>query len=148
MGGITGITGDLDITCLAAWTAPGQIRSLVGYRLTDWGLGGLVDDAVLVAGELAANAVRAAPDGEMRVRLSREAAAVLLAVWDASDAMPVVAPVVALDDVVPDARALDHGYDDGTGGWGLPIVQALSDECGVWRTEPRGKWVWARLRTR
>ncbi|MFC5747323.1 ATP-binding protein [Actinomadura rugatobispora] len=148
MGGITGITGDLDIVCLAAWTAPGQVRSLIEYRLAGWGLDRLVDDAVLIAGELVANAVQTTPDGEIRVRFAREGeAAVLLAVWDSSDAMPVATPVkeLTLDDIEPDARALDDGHDDGTGGWGLPIVQALSDGCGVQRTEPQGKWVWARI---
>ena len=56
----------------------------------------------------------------------------------------VIRPLVemTLDDVVPDARALDDG---GTGGLGLPIVQALSAECGVTKTEPFGKWVWAKV---
>ncbi|WP_344591778.1 ATP-binding protein [Actinomadura vinacea] len=150
MSGKVEISGELDMCCLAAWTAPGQVRSLIEYRLAAWGLGRLVDDAVLIAGELVANAVACTPEREIRVQFAREEAAVLLAVWDSSDAMPVVSPVkeLTLDDIEPDARALDDGHDDGTGGWGLPIVQALSDECGVWRTEPLGKWVWTRLRAR
>ncbi|TDC67686.1 hypothetical protein E1200_14140 [Actinomadura sp. GC306] len=53
-------------------------------------------------------------------------------VWDASDALPLARPVVelTLDDVRPDGRALDEGYDDGTGGRGLPLVQAVSHDCG------------------
>jgi hypothetical protein len=46
-------------------------------------------------------------------------------------------------DVSPDAAALDAGHDDGTGGWGLPIVETLSLRCGVERTRPHGKWVWS-----
>jgi anti-sigma regulatory factor (Ser/Thr protein kinase) len=121
---------------------------LIECRLATWGLSHLASDVALVAGELIANAVQSAPEREIRVRFAREDGAVLLGVWDSSEKMPVVTPVkeLALKDVVPDPRALDEGYDDGTGGWGLPIVQALSSECGVQRTEPVGKWVWSRLK--
>ncbi|MDL4819731.1 ATP-binding protein [Actinomadura opuntiae] len=103
-------------------------------------------DVHLIAGELVANAIQSTPDREIRVRFTREARAVRLAVWDASEAMPVARPVVelTLDDIAPDPCALDAGYDDGTGGWGLPIVQALATRCGVERTRP-GKWVWAEV---
>jgi hypothetical protein len=50
-----------------------------------------------------------------------------------------------LADVTPDPSALDPGHDDGTGGWGLPIVEALSTRCGVRTTVPHGKWVWSRV---
>ncbi|MFF5263984.1 ATP-binding protein [Actinomadura viridis] len=121
---------------------------MIEYRLVEWGLAALIDDAVLIAGELIANAVRATPDTQIRVQFTRRRDAVVLGVWDVSDSLPVVAPVkeLTLEDVAPDPRALDPGHDDGTGGWGLPIVQALSDGCGVRRTRPQGKWVWARLR--
>ncbi|TDD79643.1 ATP-binding protein [Actinomadura darangshiensis] len=122
------------------------MRTLVEIRLGEWGLGKIAGDVLLIAGELVANAVEATPDREIRVRFAREVSAVLLAVWDSSAKMPVVRPVVemVLDDVTPDARALDDGYDDGTGGWGLPIVQALASKCGVTETRP-GKWIWARV---
>ncbi|WP_169744419.1 ATP-binding protein [Spirillospora albida] len=120
---------------------------MLELRLGEWGLARIAGDVHLVAGELVANAVRAAPDGEIRVRFVREVRSVFLAVWDSSDGRPVVRPVaeLSLDDIVPDARALDPGHDDGTGGWGLPIVQALSLRCGVERTAPHGKWVWSRI---
>ncbi|MFD0857094.1 ATP-binding protein [Actinomadura adrarensis] len=147
MGGKNGIAGELDMSCLAALTAPGQVRSLIQYRLAEWGLGGLLDDAQLIAAELVSNAVRYMPSGQIRVQFRRYGNGVLFAVWDSSDAMPVLAPVaeLTLADVEPDAQALDPGHDDGTGGWGLPIVQALSAECGVRRTQPHGKWVWCRI---
>ncbi|WP_349666496.1 ATP-binding protein [Actinomadura xylanilytica] len=147
MGVKSANSGEMEMTCLAARTASGRVRSLIEYRLAEWGLSGLLDDLRLVAGELVANAVQCAPDGEIRVRLARESASVLLCVWDSSDAMPVAGPVVelCLDDIAPDPEALDPGHDDGTGGWGLPIVQALSSECGVRPTPPQGKWVWARV---
>ncbi|WP_165966850.1 ATP-binding protein [Actinomadura sp. 7K507] len=137
--------GELDISCLAAGTTSGLVRTLVEFRLAEWGLEKIAGDVLLIAGELVANAVQNTRDREIRVRFTREAGTVVLAVWDSSDEMPVVRPVVelTLDDVVPDACALDDGYDDGTGGWGLPLVQALSSDCGVRRTEPSGKWVWA-----
>ncbi|WP_165950306.1 ATP-binding protein [Actinomadura sp. GC306] len=133
------------MACLAAGTVPGMVRALVEFRLVEWGLAKVADNVLLICGELVTNAVQIARDREIRVRFTREAGAVVLAVWDPSDQMPVVSPVaeLTLDDVVPDARALDDGYDDGTGGWGLPLVQALSSECGVRKTEPSGKWVWA-----
>ncbi|WP_433466126.1 ATP-binding protein [Spirillospora sp. CA-128828] len=123
-----------------------MVRTLVEFRLAEWGLGKVADDVLLIAGELVANAAEATPDQQIRVRFAREVGAVLLAVWDSSEKMPVVKPVVelALEDVVPDARALDAWYDDGTGGWGLPLVRALASKCGVTQTKP-GKWVWARI---
>ncbi|GAA2142699.1 ATP-binding protein [Actinomadura napierensis] len=139
-------SGELDVVCLAASTVPGMVRALIEFRLTEWGLAGLAGDVHLIAGELVANAIQSTPDREIRVRFTREARAVRLGVWDSSAAMPVAKPVVelTLDDIVPDACALDAGHDDGTGGWGLPIVQALATRCGVERTRP-GKWVWAEV---
>ncbi|MBT2206769.1 ATP-binding protein [Actinomadura sp. NEAU-AAG7] len=131
------------MTCLAAPTGPGLERTLIGFRLDEWGLSGIAGDVVLIAGELVANAVAAAPSKEIRVWVSREPHSVVLRVWDSSECMPIARPVkeLGLDDIVPDARALERGRD---GGWGLPIVVALSSECGVRRTPPSGKWVWAR----
>ncbi|GAA2150991.1 hypothetical protein GCM10009727_55700 [Actinomadura napierensis] len=130
---------------MPAATVPGQVRTLLGFRLTEWGLPSGAPDVFLIADELVTNAMRSTPSAEIRVHFTRERGGVLLRVWDASDAMPVVKPVVelTLDDVRPDAQALDPGHDDGTGGWGLPIVRALSARCGVDRTEPSGKWVWS-----
>ncbi|MEU8799330.1 ATP-binding protein [Spirillospora sp. NPDC048819] len=140
-------SGELDMSLLAAPTAPGMMRTLVEFRLREWGVAGNADDVYLVASELITNAVRSTPDREIRVRLVREDGAVVLGVWDSSEVMPVVRPLteMTLDDIVPDARALDAGHDDGMGGRGLPLVQALSVECRVTKTEPRGKWVWARV---
>jgi hypothetical protein len=61
--------------------------------------------------------------------------------------MPVSKPLVELspDDVTADPQALNPGHDDGTGSWGLPIVVALSYQCGVKATPPQGKWVWSRI---
>ncbi|WP_169809415.1 ATP-binding protein [Actinomadura chibensis] len=139
--------GPLDETFLAARTAPGRVRVLVELRLAAWGLAGLRDDVTLIASELVSNAVVHAPDGgSIRVQFTRVAGGVLLAVWDSSDGRPTIKrPLgVVAGDTAPDAAALDPGHDDGTGGRGLPIVEALATAYGVSPTEPSGKWVWAR----
>ena len=140
-------SGELEAAFPASVTTPGMVRNLVELRLAEWGLRHLAGDVLLVACELITNAIRNTPDREIRVRFTREAGGVVLAVWDSSDALPVAKPVVELnlDDVVPDPYALDPGHDAGTGGWGLPLVEALSSECGVTTTDPSGKWVWARV---
>lgn len=137
----------LDMTCVATRTTPGQVRTLVGFRLTEWGLLAIADDVQLVASELVTNALRSTPDREIRVRLTREPGSVLLGVWDSSDELPMARPMAepSLDELVPDPRALEVGHDAGTGGRGLPIVEALSTRCGVDRTRPHGKWVWSRI---
>ncbi|TYK50441.1 ATP-binding protein [Actinomadura decatromicini] len=138
--------GPLDETFLAARTAPAQVRMLVELRLSAWGLAGMRDDVTLIASELVSNAVVHTPDGGViRVRFTRVACGVLLAVWDSSDGRPTIKrPLEAVaGDAAPDAAALDRGHDDGTGGRGLPIVEALASACGVTPTEPSGKWVWA-----
>ncbi|RKS76235.1 anti-sigma regulatory factor (Ser/Thr protein kinase) [Actinomadura pelletieri DSM 43383] len=118
----------------AAATAPARVRRWVQGRLAEWELADIGDDLALIASELVTNAIRCTVGREIKVRLTREPGAVRLAVWDASDGRPV--------------RRRSAGGDDdpeaGTGGWGLPIVEALSEKCGVTPTRPRGKWVWAR----
>ncbi|WUH98989.1 ATP-binding protein [Spirillospora sp. NBC_00431] len=140
-------TRRLDVTFPAAPIVPGQVRTLVELRLVEWDLTGLVDDVTLIASELVTNAVRHASGREIRVRFTREPYGVLLSVWDASDAMPVRGLPVnsAADATAPNATALEAGRLDGMGGRGLPIVQALAHRCGVSRTEPHGKWTWARV---
>ncbi|WP_433326326.1 ATP-binding protein [Spirillospora sp. CA-294931] len=147
MGIETMVHDELDMTCLAARTAPAQVRTLLGFRLAEWGLDRIAHDVCLIASELIANAVDVTPEGQIRIRFTREPGAVMLSVWDSSDLRPIARPVEewSLDDITPDPEALDEGHDDQTGGWGLPIVQALSSECGLQPTQPGGKWVWASL---
>ncbi|GGU99870.1 hypothetical protein GCM10010182_16200 [Actinomadura cremea] len=134
-------SGELDISCLAARSTPGMVRTLVGFRLDEWGLRKIADDVLLIVAELITNAGRITPDSEIRVRVAREGGAVLVAVWDSSDAMPLVRPLVR--DVLPDASALEPGRHEG--GRGLHLVRALASGCGACRTEPSGKWVWAKV---
>ncbi len=143
-GGVSAdAVGGLDVTFLAARTAPGQVRAQVELRLAAWGLAGLRDEVTLIASELVTNAVRHTPDRKIRVRFTREARGVLLAVWDSCDALPVRKP--ASSAASPDAAALEAGHMEETGGRGLPIVEALASACGVSPTVPHGKWVWARV---
>jgi hypothetical protein len=60
-----------------------------------------------------------------------------------ADELPVSRGLVELsvEDIAPDPDTLDPGHDDGTGGWGLPIVEALASECGVQRTVAHGKCI-------
>ncbi|XVQ08473.1 ATP-binding protein [Spirillospora sp. CA-255316] len=147
MSADTETSAALEMAFLAAATAPGQVRTHVRFRLTEWDLLRIADDLDLIATELVTNAVEATPDGEIRVRFTREVRSVWFGVWDSSAARPVSRPVreLALADIAPDALALLPGHEDGTGGWGLPMVEALSSECGVRWTDPCGKWVWSRV---
>lgn len=135
------LTG-LDLTCLAAKTVPGQVRTLVRLRLLEWGLPGLVDDACLVAAELVTNACEATPEKPIRTRFTRDAHGVVLAVWDSSDRLPQAAPIVELE---LDDLDLSEENLDRNGGRGLPLVQALATDYGTRKTNPHGKWTWARL---
>lgn len=132
----------LDMTCLAAGTVGADARQRIELRLSGWGLTLLADDAQLIAAELITNACAATPDRHIRIRFSRETNSVLLAVWDASDLLPRVRPTRELE--LDDLDLNEESYDD-NGGWGLQLVQALSTECGVSRTHPNGKWIWARI---
>lgn len=136
--------GEVDISCLADRTVPGMVRTVVGLRLSEWGLERVAESVLLIVAELVANAVLVAGEEEIRVRCVREVRGVLVAVWDSSSERPVTRRAMGPGDFGADARALDDGYDDGTGGWGLPLVRALASECGVTEVVP-GKWVWARV---
>lgn len=134
----------LDCMCLAAKTLAGEMRQRIGIRLDEWGLAHLAGDVLLIADELIVNACAATPERKIRIRFTREPGAVLVGVWDSSDARPVPRPVteLTLDDIIPDPEALDPGHYEG--GRGLAIVRALASECGITATQPSGKWVWAR----
>lgn len=141
------ISGELDITCVADKAEVGRIRAQVEIKITRWGMRKIVNDACLIASELVTNAAEYTSGREIRVRLRREPSGVLLGVWDSSDEMPVLTALseITLADVTPDPDALDPGHEDGTGGRGLPIVEALSSQWEVEKTMPHGKWVWSRI---
>ncbi|WP_123666646.1 ATP-binding protein [Actinocorallia herbida] len=105
----------------------------------------ILDNALIVASELLANAVEAAPGAELRLHLRhvQNPRGILFRVWDPSPRAPLPRATAALTLTSIDAApedAWDHG-----GGWGLPIVQSLSTACGHTPTPPKGKWVWSHL---
>jgi len=101
-------------------------RRFVGATLQAWGRGDLVDDAMLVSAELAANAVVHARSEFEVVLTQRNDGVVRIAVRDASAAPPVSA---AAPWPVPSGR-------------GLVLVGALSERWGHEMLEG-GKLVWA-----
>lgn len=137
------MTDELRISLLAAKATAGLARTLIATRLHKWGCTHISDDAFLVVSELVSNASAATPGEEIRLRLRREAGAVLLAVWDASDRLPQQKPAAG-----PSLDTLDLSEEhwDDSGGWGLHIVAALAVESGYTHDPSGGKWVWARLK--
>jgi anti-sigma regulatory factor (Ser/Thr protein kinase) len=100
-----------------------QLRAL----LSDWQLRCVLEDAELVTGELVGNVVRHGSfPAELRVEWYGRRVRVEVA--DASPEQPV-------------ERRRDPGEP---GGFGLPIVDAVSEAWGV-RPGPTGKVVWADL---
>ncbi|RSN67265.1 ATP-binding protein [Actinomadura sp. WAC 06369] len=135
-------TGDLIISLLGTPAAVGIARTLAGARLRKWDCYRILDDALLIVSELVTNAARQTPHEELRFQISRDAAGVIIAVWDSSPEIPKPKPLfeLTLEDL-----DMDEDTFDNSGGRGLPIIQTLSTTCGVTRDPHGGKWVWARL---
>lgn len=104
-----------------------RVRAFVAGELRTLGRAELIDDAVLVASELASNALLHA-NGIVRVSVTEHGDAVRVAVDDRTRIPPVIARQSA----------------DAMTGRGLRLVASLSRE---WGTEPTagGKFVWADL---
>jgi anti-sigma regulatory factor (Ser/Thr protein kinase) len=134
---------DLRIDILASPAAGGLARTMMEQRLLKWGILHISDDAFIVITEIVTNACEATPHRTITLHLRRDRSGVLIAVWDGSPDPPVIRPSAPLTldtiDAAPD-ETWDHG-----GGWGLPLVRALSTDCGTWPEPTGGKWVWARL---
>jgi anti-sigma regulatory factor (Ser/Thr protein kinase) len=105
--------------------APGHARLFVVNVLTRWGRPDLIDDAVLVASELATNAVIHCRS-QFLVQLRRNGSNVRIEVIDDSSREPV--PTVA--------------GQLATSGRGLSLVEAVSRDWGFDLIDP-GKAVWA-----
>jgi anti-sigma regulatory factor (Ser/Thr protein kinase) len=103
-------------------------RLAVQEALVRWGLPELLEDARLIAGELVTNAAKLGED--FRFVLTREDEALLIEVFDSSEAEPVVRDAYA-----------DASSEDGRG---MMLVTALAADWGV-RRQSRGKSVWARV---
>ena len=113
--------------------APGAARTAVAHGLRDRVAAGVLDSALLVVSELVNNSVRhsgACPEDAVLVRVSLSRTLVRLEVED-SGRGGVIAP-----------RAPD--LDDG-GGFGLQLVQTLSERWGLERVAHGATIVWAQL---
>jgi anti-sigma regulatory factor (Ser/Thr protein kinase) len=128
---------------LASVAAAGLARTLVEQRLIKWGLRHVADDTHLITAELVANAVVATPGQKIHFRISRDASGLLIEVWDSSNEVPRPKPLMELD---LDSLDLSEEGFDLTGGWGLPIIQALSQDCGYTPSPGGGETVWARVK--
>ncbi|KJS60649.1 ATP-binding protein [Streptomyces rubellomurinus] len=108
-------------------------RRLVRDKLAEWGMDELIDDAQLIASELAGNAAKTGCQLRMTVEITRiTARTVRIEVTDGSRITPVL---------------MDAGRDD-EGGRGLALVHKLTR--GQWGVTPitLGKTVHADLRMR
>lgn len=109
-------------------TSHGVARDFVKGRLRMWGRDDIVDDALVVVGELFSNAITHAPSPEYVVAVDWNDGMIRLEMWDSSPLRPQTLSV-DLDD--------EHGR-------GMRIVDALSAAWGS-RIAASGKCVWAVL---
>lgn len=108
-----------------------EARHHVEVLLAEWRLGGLIEDAALIASELTTNVINHAKGtGEFfEVGLRRRSGVLILEVSDSFQWQ------------MPELKEHD---DDATGGRGLFIVDALAAKWGV-RPRQVGKTVWVHL---
>ncbi|MFC0037336.1 ATP-binding protein [Actinomadura rayongensis] len=135
---VLAVTGQFPTSTSAVGLAPDR----VGNALVRWNCSELVADAILIVGELMANAIEVSGVlDRIKVHARVEGRKVILAVWDCDVALPCPQQVEL------SLETLDLSADnwDDNGGWGLTIVQSLSSAYWVERTPPRGKWVCAAL---
>ncbi|CAA9353216.1 MAG: hypothetical protein AVDCRST_MAG34-1900 [uncultured Nocardioidaceae bacterium] len=111
-----------------ALTSAAEARSFVTKTVLDWELAALLDDAVLVASELATNAVTHA-DSACRIRLSLQPTALRIDVVDTGTGTP---------EPRPESFTEDHGR-------GLHLIDALATAWGLEQIPGDGKVVWAEL---
>lgn len=131
---------DLCRELLATKAAAGLARTYVRQRLVLLGFAGAVDDAVLIAGELVANAVAATPrDATLRIFLGHRPRGLVFGVWDGSAAMPVPRSPGEIT-----LETIDRLPDE-PGGWGLGLVAALARDYWTEPAPQGGKWVCALL---
>jgi CheY-like chemotaxis protein len=111
-----------------ALTSAGQARRFVADTVKDWELEPILDDALLVASELATNAVTHA-DSSCRIRLSLGPASLRIDVLDTGAGTPE-----------PQATGWSEEH-----GRGLHLVTALTMAWGLEVVAGGGKLVWAEL---
>jgi anti-sigma regulatory factor (Ser/Thr protein kinase) len=107
--------------------------------LWEWGLTAITELTELLVSEFVTNSVKAGQDTDhgqpLRLRLSTDGVCLLVEVWDGNTHPPVPR------DLEDDAAALDA-----EGGWGLFLVDTLSESWGWYPTRnPEGKVTWCQL---
>lgn len=102
-----------------------QARILARIAIAEWDIPGIIDEALIIAAELATNAAKL---GDVfHISFTRQGGLALIEVWDGSEALP-------------DRRPCSVDRVDGRG---LLLVEACSKDWG-WRLEDQGgKTVWA-----
>lgn len=112
-------------------TAIASARAHARAVLAEWGLGHLIDDAVVVVSELMTNAYKASrtlsPPTPMVLRLLANEQQLLIEAWDQW----------------VEGYELQQGSPDAEHGRGLTVVTALSDRWGVGHIGELYKMVWA-----
>lgn len=108
-----------------------DVRRAVRAVLDDWDLTAVADDVVLVASELAANAIRHG----CAAGAARPSAGASLGVCHGEDDLTLF-----VCDPSPDAPTPARGDPMRLTGWGLELVATLSS---AWGWTP-GRWVWRR----
>lgn len=121
------------VALAAGARAPGQARVYVARWLTAWGLGHLIPDAVVVASELATNAVAASFGPEIAVEVVSDGETATVRVGDDSPVPPPPRPRLQ----IASAEPAEQGY-------GLLVVARTAKAWG-WEPEDyeTGKTVWA-----
>lgn len=109
-------------------TSHGAARDFVKIRLHMWSRDDIVDDALVIVGELLTNALTHAPSPEYVVAVDWNGGMIRLEMWDSSPFRPQKLPV---------DLSSEHGR-------GMRIVDALSAAWGS-RITATGKCVWATL---
>src|SRR5690242_3476265 len=122
--GETAATLDLPQELTSAQAA----RAFVAQKVREWNLGPLLDDALLVASELAANAVTHAESG-CQLRVSLHPTTLRIDVLDTGAGTPEPQPA---------SNTSEHGR-------GLHLVDALTSAWGLEVVPGQGKLVWAEL---
>jgi DNA-binding NarL/FixJ family response regulator len=122
--GETAATLDLPQELTSAQAA----RAFVAQKVREWNLGPLLDDALLVASELAANAVTHAKSG-CQLRVSLHPTTLRIDVLDTGAGTPEPQPA---------SNTSEHGR-------GLHLVDALTSAWGLEVVPGQGKLVWAEL---
>lgn len=103
-------------------------RRFVAEHLEEWGIEELLDDALLVTSELAANAITHA-ESACKIRISRTPSSVRIDVIDAGSGTP---------EPQPPSSTSEHGR-------GLHLVDAITSAWGLDDIPGDGKVVWAEL---